>query len=282
MMLPNRGMVPGAGAENVLALLDRAQDVFKGADCFGSGNDFGAEIAILAQQCAASTNAVLTTQCLQRMAEIANATHVTLHKYYAAIVSQIIAHRNAKPNAAVTLYGDNPDCGHTYACNVATNLTPRQGNAIQPNFTFNRQQMFFQLITAQVDIDVGWRFVGQSVKFAGDPVSGMLFDTSFDVFGERAAGLDSPLQTYMYRAPRDSVQFQAAAFHNNAQSQPLTGGATLLLLDMNCRNIENLFYDSMFEANFAGAVAALMDEHRLRCRPSFGGSSPLSPTTVTR
>jgi hypothetical protein len=120
----------------------------------------------------------------------------------------------------------------------------------------------------------------------------MLSDVSFDVFGERAAGLDSPLQTYMYRSPDSSVQFTASAFNNVAAGAKLLGGATLLLLDMECRSKVRGFRDSLFEADFSQIVGEIMLAHRGACTrggpiaspmPMGGALNPTSaPSTAPR
>jgi hypothetical protein len=288
-------MISPSGS-NVMKLLSHVAPGDFGLTGQCPSENIGLEIAELAQQCAASTNAVLNADCLRQIMQLSNTRYGTnwtiLHNYYASYCAALIAYRNMKPNAAVTLFGDNAAADANYAANTATQLTPRQGNTIGPAFTFNSQQMFFQLITADEDIANGWRFVGGSVKFAGDTVSGMLSDVSFDVFGERAAGLDSPLQTYMYRSPDSSVQFTASAFNNVAAGAKLLGGATLLLLDMECRSKVRGFRDSLFEADFSQIVGEIMLAHRGACTrggpiaspmPMGGALNPTSaPSTAPR
>lgn len=276
---------------NVMKLLSAfvPGDMGLGGDCIS--DNIGIEIAELANACAASQNVNLNAECLRRIVELANGKWTVLHRYYAAYCAALVAYRNAKPNAAVTLYGDDAAADAVYAANTPTQLTPRQSNTIGTPFTFNSQQMFFQLITADEDIANGWRFQGGTVKFAGDTVSGMLADVSFDVFGERAAGLDSPLQTYMYRSPDSSVQFTAAAFNNVAAGAKLVGGATLLLLDMECRSKVRGFRDSLFEMDFSQNVQEIMLAHRGACTrggpiaSSFPGMTPTgapTPSTAPR
>jgi hypothetical protein len=270
-------MISPSGS-NVMKLLAQVAPSDMGLSGQCPSENIGLEIAEIAQQCAASTNASLNADCLRQIVGLANSRWGTnwqlLHQYYASYCAALIAYRNQKPNAAVTLYGDNAAADAVYAANTPTALTPRQGNTIQSAFTFNSQQMFFQLITSDEDVANGWRFVGGSVKFAGDTVSGMLSDVSFDVFGERAAGLDSPLQTYMYRSPDSSVQFTASAFNNVAAGAKLIGGATLLLLDMECRSKVRGFRDSLFEADFAQVVQEILVAHRGACTRGGPIASP--------
>lgn len=273
-------MQTGPGSQ-VLSLLSMAgaQNSDLPSECLGD-DDFGAEIKALVAECLISSNVPTNATCLERVFEMARRKWSVLHQFYAAYCVGIVSHRNMKPNKAVTLYGPTADTDAVYPGNTGIPLTPRVGNAVQGAFTFNNQMMFFQMITGQVDIDAGWRFVGGTVLFQGDPVSGMAQDTSFDVFGERAAGLDSPLQTYMYRLPDSTVQFTASAMHNNATPTALKEGATLLILDTNCRNAVRNFRDSLFEMEFGSAVAELIRLHRSACRrgPGLPTASPTAPT----
>lgn len=279
-----QGKISDQGIIGLLQAVGARDNVFDGMECMGE-DDFGTELVQVLQECGKSTNTVWTAQCLERVREIGSRKAESLYKYYSIVATAILSHRNMKPNAAFTLYGPNPDCGATYACNEFIPLTPRTSNTVETDFEFNRDQMFFQLVTGEVDTNNGWKFRAGSVKFKGDVVSTMLNDVSFDVFEDKADGLDSPLNMYMYRWPGDNVPFSAQAYHSRTQAQELIQGATIMLLDRSCRNVSRQFGDSLFELDFAGAVLDMMRIHRQACRRPYsfgniGNTAKASPIII--
>lgn len=269
---------------SLLQTVGAKDSVFDGMDCSGIPDDldFGNEIIAVLRECGAATNVTYSAQCLERARELAARRAESLHKYYNIVVAAIVAKHNLQPNAAFTLYGPDPDCGATYDCNEIIPLTPRSSNAVEGDFEFNGDQMFFALVTGEVDSNAGWRFQAGSVKFKGDVVSTMLKDVSFTVFEDKATERISPLSMYMYRWPSCNVPFSASAFHNNTAPTALVEGVTIHLLDRSCKNVSRSFGDSLFEFDFANAVGDLMRIHRGRCRRQWSFAASSAPSLLGR
>ncbi len=232
--------------------------------------DFASDIVAAVQEAFKAQGIEATAAAFAAAGEIAARRGQTLEKYYAIGVESIIAERNLKPNAFATLFGDDPACGAKYDCQVEVVLYQWTGGApIGAGFTFNDEQLLHSAITSKVDIDAGWRLAAGSMKFNGDVVSGMLGDVSFALFDERRDAASTPLASYMYSKPNTTVVFSAVAYHNRTETQEMVNGLTLCLIDSSCRMNRKLFEDSMFMADYAGAVDLLMMERRSQCRRAY-------------
>ncbi len=267
-MTGNRGLL------KFLGTLGAGDDMFASdAPCprgLNDDADFSADIVAAVQEAFKAQGIEATAAAFAAAGEIAARRGQTLEKYYAIAVESVIAERNLKPNAFVGLFGDDGVCGAKYACQHEVILSQWTGGSIVgAGFTFNDEQLLHSAITQKVDIDVGWRLAQGSMKFNGDVVSGMLGDVPFAVFDERRDAGSTPLASYMYSKPNTTVAFSAIAYHNRTETQELINGVTLCLIDSSCRMNRKLFEDSMFMADYAGAVDLLMMERRAQCRRAW-------------
>lgn len=251
----------------------------------GDDAKLGDEMVQLVQACAGSTNPSITAQCLEQIRMLGNRRGDTMHRVGAMIAAAILRLRDIRWNRAVTLYGPDPDCDATYDCGEEIALTPRNGTAVQSNFTLTTGQMLIGLITGQVDSDAGWQFVAESVKFEDDCVSTMKANVAFNVFEDRAVGTalnkGNPLIDYLYRRCCCNIQFFAEAVHFRITPQQMIQGATLLLLDTKCSPTGcdgSTWKGSLLDVDYNRSVMQFMGQIRGSCRgfsfPGIIGANP--------
>jgi len=229
------------------------------------GEEMGMLVARVVRECANRQNITISDACIGEVKSIVARRCDDWEKYYAAAAVGLLAAQNLRPNASVTLWGPDDDPGATYPGFTVIQLTPRLSGAVQGAFSMNEKQSFYRLTTQKVDIDVGWAFAGGTVQFSNQIVSSMRFDTSFGDFDERGDALASPLAVFQFRSPRNTVTFNASAIHYDVDEQPLICGATLEYYDTSCRNETDLFLDSLYDMNYAGAIAWMVERRRQQC-----------------
>jgi hypothetical protein len=114
-------------------------------------------------------------------------------------------------------------------------LQPFTSGVTSGPYQFVTNQVFFDLMTGEIDANNGWHFVSNSVKFSNDPLSGMAYgDTSFGNFCEQVVAGREILGEYFHHTVIEQLTFFASAILYNAAPKPMVWGANLRFWDKRC------------------------------------------------
>jgi hypothetical protein len=159
-----------------------------------------------------------------------------VEKFYAAALAAHSARVSEQPNSTATLL---PGTAGPYASATVFPLLPKVSGASQANgLSFSIDMVFHGLSTADADASLGWQFVANLTKFSDDPLGGIAFDTSFDVFTSKVHPNRVPLGTYVRRRFKAPTTFTCSAIQTTGGPIAMIVGVTVYYHDTRCRGGE--------------------------------------------
>jgi hypothetical protein len=140
-----------------------------------------------------------------------------------------------RANSAVALLPVGITPGQNCLVNTIYPLQPFTTGATSGPYQFVTNQVFFDLMTAEVDANNGWMFASNSVRFANDPLAGMAYgDTGFINFAEQVVAGRDVLGEYSHHTVIEQLTFFASAILYNSAPKPMVQGVQLRFWDKRC------------------------------------------------